>query len=72
MDPATIAIAINLIKAAIEGAPAIIADYQAMKAAGSITPEQAAVLDVQIDALHAARQLSWQSADAALDAAAKT
>lgn len=57
---------------AIAAAPDFMKEFEAIKAAGSATPDQLAELNGQIEAMDAARQLSRKGADDALDAAART
>ena len=72
MNPVTIGLILSGIQGLLNSMPALIADYNAIKAAGGATPDQVAALDAQIEALDQTRQASWLSADAALDAASKT
>lgn len=71
MNPTLLLQLIGLAKSAIDAAPHLVAEYKAIKAAGSATPEQLDELKAQIEAMDASRMQSWAEADDALDAAAK-
>lgn len=72
MNPETLALGFQLVDGALNMFPALVADYEAAKAAGSASVEDLASLKVKIDAIDILRQQSRTAADAALDAAAKT
>lgn len=68
MNPILLAQLLGLVQGAIAQAPALIAEFNAIKAAGSATPDQLADLEAKIDAMDAARRVSWKAADDALSA----
>lgn len=70
MNPATLMTALQLAKGVFEMLPALKADYEAIKVAGSATPADLAALKAKIEEVDALRLQSWAAADAALDEAA--
>lgn len=66
MNPVLLAQLLQLARSAIEAAPHLVDEYNAMKAAGKATPEQLDELKAHIEAMDAARLLSWKAADDAL------
>lgn len=71
MNPVLIAQFLGFITEGIKAAPALIAEFNAIKAAGTATPDQLDAIQAQIEAMDAARLTSWAEAAAALDAAAQ-
>lgn len=71
MNPALLLQLLSLAKSAIDAAPQLVAEYNAIKAAGSATPVELDALKAQIEAMDAARLASWATADDALSAAEK-
>lgn len=63
--------AMALVKAAMELGPILIRDAKAIIAAGTATQAEKDALLAQIDAMDAARLVSWAEADAALSEAEK-
>lgn len=72
MNPALLLELLGLVKSALDQAPALVNEYNAIKGAGSATPAQLVALKSQIAAMDASRLASWATADEALDAASKT
>lgn len=72
MNPALLLQLLSLVQAAISSAPSLVAEFNAIKAAGTATPAQLTDIQAQIATMEAARLTSWAAADTALDAAAKT
>lgn len=72
MNPELLIVLGKVIVGAVAAAPDFMKEFEAIKAAGSATPDQLQQLTSQIETMEAARQQSWKAADDALDAAAKT
>lgn len=66
MNPLLLSGLFSVVTEAIKAMPSLLAEYNAIKAAGSATPEQLATLKAQIEVMDAARVVSWAEADAAL------
>lgn len=72
VNPALLLQLLSMAQQALAAVPSLVAEYNAIKSAGSATAADLAALGAQIAALDAARVQNWAAADAALDAAAKT
>lgn len=72
MNPALLLQLLGMAQQALSAVPALVNEYNAIKAAGSATADDLTALSAQIEALDALRLQSWATADAALDAASKT
>lgn len=72
MNPALLLQLLSLAQGLLTAMPSLVAEFNAIKAAGTATPAQLADIQAQITTMDAARLKSWADADAALDAAAKT
>ncbi len=66
MNPLLLSSLLSIVTEAIKAAPSLVAEFNAIKAAGSATPEDLASLKAQIEAMDAARVASWAEADDAL------
>lgn len=72
MNPLLLLQLLGAAKSVLDAMPALVAEYNAIKAAGSATPDQLAALKTQIEAMDVARLQSWSAADTALTAAEGT
>lgn len=70
MNPALLLVLLQGAQAAIAAYPQLLAEFEAIKAAGSATPADLASINAQIATIEAQRQASWAAADAALTTAA--